>query len=270
MDKKSSRYVQITAYIIFLALFVLAMGIANNCGRLSSEDKEGFSKGDTIDIAILFGPGGLYIYEDTLAGINKEIATYFNEETGTPIKIWPINEPERGLSQLEKGAFDILASLPLDNNLKKDNLVSESVFLDRLVLIQLKDSVSGELKVHSSLDLNGKSVYVVSGSSATNRLKNLSQEIGGRVDIIELPEMSDELLCLQVISGDIPIAVVNEKIATSVADKYPNLHYDNSIGFTQFQVWVFNRSDSLVFHKFNTWFEKFKQTEEYGRILEKY
>lgn len=270
MAAKSSKYLQIVAYVMITAIFVFVMGIARNCSHLKSAPREGFSGGDTLDIALLYAPGSFYTYGDTLDGINLAVAKEFEKETDTPVKIWPVNDPADGLAKLQNGAFDILASLPLDNNLKKQFPVSESIFLDRFVLVQEIDSMGNVTKVESSLDLNGKKVYVAPGSSAKNRLSNLSSEIGGKIEIEEAPDMSDELLALSVASGAIPLAVVNERIARDVMKDNPQLHYVNSVSFTQFQVWVFNPADSLEASKFNSWFSNFSSTPRYQQILSTY
>lgn len=262
-----SRYLQIIAYVMILAIFVFVIGIARNCSRLPSIPVEGYSSGDTIDIALLYGPGGFYVYGDSLSGINKQIAGYFSLETGTPVKTWAISDAAQGMEKIEKGAFDILASVPLDNYIKKNFLVSESVFLDRLVLIQLSDSTSGQKIINSSLDLDGKKIHVAAASSALQRMKNLSEEIGGKIEIIEEPDLSDELLSLKVAAGDIDFAVVNEKVAKEIAASYPRLNYDSSISFTQFQVWLFNTNDSVIYKKFNNWFEEFRNTENYRKVI---
>lgn len=270
MSSSSSKYLQMAAYIMFAAIFIITIGVTRNCGRINYTPKEGFSGGDTIDIALIYGPGSYYIYGDTLAGINQQIAEMFGKETSSPIKLWPITEPASGLTNLNSGAYDILASLPLDNNIKKNYPVSESIFLDRLVLIQKHDSISENNLVSSSLDLNGKTIYVPAGSSAVNRLQNLSEEIGGKIEIIELPDISDELLTLKVATGETPLAVVNERIARAMAENYPDLSYDSSVSFTQFQVWVFNPSDTLLVEKFNSWFDTFNSMEQYRTILNKF
>ena len=270
MPRRNSKYLQIAAYIMLSFIFVFVIGIAKNCSKLPFSEKEGYSEGDTLDIALLYVPGSYYWHEDSLSGINHEIAANFESQMGLPVKIWPVTDPSNGLSKLEKGTFDILASLPLDNSIKNRFPVSESIFLDRLVLIQLIDTLNGLKPVNSSLDLNGKKVMVAAGSSAVNRLKNLAEEIGGNIEIEEAPEMSDELICLQVASGSVPLAVVNERVASALAKNYPNLCYDSSISFTQFQVWVFNPSDTLIQQKFNSWFESFKTTETYRNILEQF
>lgn len=267
MDYKTSRYLQITAYVIIGVILVLAIGVTRNCSSIRYTPQEGFSKGDTLDIALLYSPGSFYTYGDSLSGINREVAEYFSQETSTPVKVWPISDPASGMAKLEKGAFDILASLPLDNYIKNRFTVSESIFLDRLVLIQLSDSTGEFPPVVSSLDLNGKTVSVTPGSSAINRLQNLSEEIGGNIEIKEEPDLSDELISIQVATGEIPLAVVNERVARAMAENYPNLKYDSSISFTQFQVWVFNKTDSLTSDKFNNWFQQFKETDNYRTII---
>ena len=269
-NNKKSVYLQITAYAMIAAIFVFFIGITRNCGRLPSAPIEGFSENDTIDIAIIYGPGSYYIYSDSLAGINHEIATHFSEETDIPIKLWAIANPANGMSKLETGAFDILASLPLDNYIRNRFPVSESIFLDRLVLVQLSDTVTGDKDINSSLDLNGKTVYVSAGSSALQRMKNLSNEIGGNIEVVEQPDFSDELLTVKVATGSIPYAIVNEKVAQKIAESYPELNYDSSVSFTQFQVWVFNPSDSILSKKFNTWFEDFRDTDTYRSIISNY
>lgn len=268
--KSRGKYLQIAAYVMLIAIFVIVMGVARDCGRIPEMPEEGFSRGDTLDIGVIYGPGGYYTYGDTLGGINKEIAVHFSEDTDIPVKIWPISDPASGMEKLESGMFDVLASLPLDNYIKNRFRVSESIFLDRLVLVELSDSTTGEKSVNSSLDLNGKEVYVAAGSSAIKRMQNLSEEIGGNIKVIEAPEMSDELLCLQVANGSIPLAVVNERVAAEISKNYPNLKYDNTVSFTQFQVWVFNMADSVAENKFDGWFEIFRNGETYRKILEKY
>lgn len=268
--KSNTKYLQIAAYVLLVCILVIAIGVFRDCQRVHIEAPEGFSKGDTLDVALIYGPGGYYIYGDTLAGINIEIARNYSDSTGIPVKIWPISQPSVGMEKLQSGAFDIIASLPLDNYIKSNFGVSESIFLDRLVLIQLTDSTGSEQLVKSSLDLDGREVTVAKGSSAIQRLQNLSEEIGGNITITESPDLSDELITLQVALGSIPLAVVNERVAKTLAKDYPNLTYDNSVSFTQFQVWVFNKEDSVGEQGFNRWFDKFRDTETYRSILKKY
>lgn len=254
------------AYIMLAAILVIVIGVFRNCGRINYEPTEGNSTGDTLDIALIYGPGSYYLYGDSISGINYMIGREFEKSSGIPVKFWPVTEPSSALEKLENGSFDIVASLPLDNKIKSRFPVSESIFLDRLVLVELADS-SGNVPVTSSLDLNGKTVSVAAGSSGAYRMKNLAEEIGGSITVNEMPEVSDELLTLQVATKEIPLAIVNERIAKDLAKKYPDLNYDSSVSFTQFQVWVFSPTDSLLQSSFSRWFNDFSNSPDYRKII---
>lgn len=270
MGKISGRIIQISAYILITVAVGFLIGITRECSHLHTSDKIGYSQGDTIDVAILYGPESLYLYTDSLTGINHDILNYFSDDNKIPVKIWPVSDISESMKMIESGAYDLMASVPLDNSIKERFLTSESIFLDKLVLIQNKDSVTGETIINSSLDLTGKSINIAAGSPAAQRLKNLSQEIGGEIQVIEEDNISDELLALKVASGDVPFAVVNERIARNIAKKYPNLSFDNPISFTQFQVWIFNPEDNDLYEKFNSWFESFRNGYDYNNILNKF
>ena len=82
--------------------------------------------------------------------------------------------------------------------------------------------------------------------------------------------MTDEYLAMKVGAGEIPLAVVNENIAREMSKKYDNLSYDNPISFTQFQVWLINRNDSLLYNTINEWFESFRLSPDYRLLIDKY
>lgn len=267
MSKIAGKFFQIFVYILIILLIVFIIGIARDCSRNENFHSEGNSGGDTLDVAILYGPESLYLYSDTLSGLNKELIRNFSKDMNIPVKIWPISNISQGMEKIENGSFDILASLPLDHKIKERFLTSESLFFDRLVLIQLKDSVSGSKIINSSLDLEGKKISIASGSPAIQRLKNLSEEIGGNIEIQEEEGLSDELLCLKVAAGAIPFAVVNERVAKNIINNYPYLSFDNPVSFTQFQVYIFNPQDSIIYHQFQDWFESFKNTEIYKSLI---
>ena len=134
----------------------------------------------------------------------------------------------------------------------------------------MSDTINGYQRIKNSLDLSGRKVHVAAGSQASQRLENLAEEIGTGIEIIEEKELSDELLCMKVATGEVDFAVVNEKVARNVAEKYPGLSYDTPVSFTQFQVWLFNEKDSLLLKDFDNWLEDFKTTEDYQELIEEF
>lgn len=265
------KYGQTIIYLILLVAVFVLMTMTKRCSSASNlpEILQTNSAGDTIDVAIIYGPTSYYLYSDTLGGINLDMLQTFEKETGTPVKFWPIVNLHDALARLEKGNYDMLASIPADNSVKQRFLTTRSVFLDRLVLIQLADT-SGNTSIHSALDLSGKTVHVQQDSPATARLSNLSNEIGDSIYIKKEPDMSEEYLCMLVAKGEIPLAVVNEKTAMKMQSQYPRLSYDNPVSFTQFQVWLINKSDSTLLNRVNSWLDKFQSGQEYRSIVDKY
>lgn len=229
----------------------------------------GNSEGDTIDVAIIFEPSGFFVYGDSMGGINYSLLKEFEKETGTPLKFWPVLEANNELSQLENGTYDMLTSIPSDYTIKKRFLTSESIYLDKFVLVQLADSL-GNTRINSSLDLRGDSVHVQMDSPAHKRLLNLEKEIGGEILIIPESDLSEEYLCILVAKGIIPAAVVKENVAKSMKLTYPSLSFDNPVSFTQFQVWLIPLTDTILQHRVNTWFDSFKTTDTYFNILQTY
>lgn len=193
----------------------------------------------------------------------------FGKETASPLKFWPIVNLHDALTRLENGKYDMLASLPSDNSVKQRFLTTRSVFLDRMVLIQLSDT-SGNTPIHSALELSGKTIHIQQDSPAAMRISNLSNEIGDSIYIKAEQDMSEEYLCMLVATGKVPLAVVNEKIANKMQSQYPRLSYDNPVSFTQFQVWLINKDDTLLLHKANNWLDEFQSKPDYRQLIEKY
>lgn len=265
------KYGQTILYLLLLAGVVTAMSLTRKCSSANTLPllQTGNSGKDTVDIAITYGPSSYYIYGDTLGGINLDILKQFSQDTGHPIKFWPVANLHDALVRLKENTYDILASIPNDGELRQNFQTTKSIFLDKLVLVQLRDS-SGDVKVKSSLDLAGKTVHIQKNSSASMRLRNLATEIGDKINLVEEEELSDEYLCMMVGVGKIPLAVVNERIALKMTEKYPLLDCNNPVSFTQFQVWVLAPADTTLRTDIDDWLDEFTHTQRYRDIIGKY
>lgn len=256
--------------IFFISQVVILNAFMTACGESNGgKIKVGNSGKDTLDVALIYGPGSYYLYDDTLGGINYDLLRMFESQTGQKLKFWPVIDLESALEGIENQTFDLLASLPVDYDLKQRFQTTENIFFDRLVLIQ-KDSPFGKKNISSAIELGGDTVYVVSGSPAINRISNLSKEIGERIEVIALNDVSDEYLCMKVGENEIRLAVVNEKIASAMHQTYPDLSYNNPVSFTQLQVWLTSKEDTATIRQISNWFEDFRQTDDYRQIIKKY
>ena len=263
---KKSR---LTVYILLLAATAIVMGSLRTCRPDSLPPlASGDSKGDTLDVAIIYGPLSYYIWGDTLGGLNYDMLRLMGADMGRPVKFWPVVKVEYGLQRLEKGHYDMLASLPASGELKGRMLCTQSVFLDRMMLVQKR--VNGKAAVTSALDLAGDTVHATAASSVRTRLENLSHEIGGPIEICEHPDLSEEYLCMKVSAGEFKYAVVNEKTALAMQERYPNLDVENPLSLTQFQVWVMQRTDTELLSAVDAWLKDFKKTARCRELLQRY
>ncbi len=271
MRRLTPKYGQTILYALLLVAVVMLMLFARRCGTTNPLPslKAGDSAGDTIDVAIVYGPLSYYLYEDTLGGLNYDLLRMMEKDLRQPVKLWPVVSLDDALYRLKKKSYDMLASLPSDNSVKQQFLTTSSVFLDRLVLVQLTDP-EGNQRINSALDLGNDTIFIQKKSPAASRIANLSKEIGSEIPVCETENLSEEYLCMKVASGDIPLAVVNEKTAQTMKKTYPNLSYNNPVSFTQFQVWIFSKSDTLLHTRVNNWIDSVSHTPDYRSLVERY
>ncbi len=270
MRNYKTKYRQTALYLLLLIGVFFVMGMTKRCNMLSplSSLPEGQSKGDTIDVAIVYGPLSYYLYDDTLGGLNYDLINLMSKETGRPVKLWPVTDLNDALTSLQKNKFDMLVSLPADSSVKKQFLTTKSVFLDRMVLVQLQDSM-GVTKVKSPLDLGKDTVFIEKGSPAALRLSNLSEETANPIPVKQV-NLSEEYLCMKVAIGEFPLAVVNEKTAKRMKEQYPHLSFENPVSFSQFQVWLIPHNDSTLLELTDKWLDSCLNSPIYHDLLRRY
>lgn len=221
-------------------------------------------------VAIEYAPMFLYTYDDTLGGFSYDLLNLVVKQGGLQMKYQPVVTLSTALEKLRNGEYKMVcAEFPVTKEHKQEYLFTNPIYLDRQVLVQRKDSVGG-IVVESQLDLAQDTVWVIDGSSAELRLKNLSHEIGNTIYVKTETSYGAEQLFLRVASGEIKNAVMNERIAMELAKKYPNVDISTGISFTQFQSWILNKNDSVFCDSINKWLDAVKLTPEYATLYNRY
>lgn len=215
---------------------------------------------DTIHAAIVYGPESYRVLisedgHDSIIGINYNLLKGLEVALGMKVVMHPVIDRDVAIAKVASGEYDIFASVPADNHLKQDFLTTRDIFLDRMVLLQIRNE-NGTLPARSALDLEGDTIHVEKGSAAKRRLQNLQKEIGGSITIIEEPELSEEYLAMKVAKGQWKYTVVNEKIAMRMKEQYPELDYSTPVSFTQFQVWIMPPGKDSLLNLVNKYLEQ--------------
>ena len=245
------RTMQIAVYGLLLVIVIIAMFGLRYFANAKQIHDSLENKEDTIHAAIVYGPDSYRVLtsedgNDSIIGINYHLLEGLQDALGVKVMMHPVIDRDAAINKVAKGEYDILASLPADNSLKDKFLTTRDVFLDRMVLLQLRKT-NGTLLARSALDLDGDTIHVEQGSAAKRRLSNLQKEIGGNITVIEEPGLSEEYLAIKVAKSAWNFSVINEKTAKKMKELYPELDYSTPVSFTQFQVWIMPQgSDSLL------------------------
>lgn len=227
------------------------------------------SGGDTIDVALVYAPMSYYMYGDTLGGYNYDLMRDIAREEGITMKFRPVNSLAEALILLREGKYDIIATLPEDAEYKKLAIYSDPVFLDRQVLVQ-RVTPGQKPRVQSALDLARDTVHIEAGSPIAARIRNLSSEIGDTIYVCEHADISSELLVLEVQSGKIKYAVVNEKIAQPLTRRFEGIDAGSPISFTQFQGIVAAPGDTAMIRMVNGWLQRADTRPSVKKLRERY
>lgn len=230
------------------------------------------SLGDTIDIAIDYGPMSMYVKGDSISGFNYELLKKIEAAYSLPIKFHPFTSLDSALVCLDNGLFDVVVTdAPVTLDYESRYNFTEPVYLDRQVLVEhVGDSVSAGGSITSQLDLAGKKVWVVTGAPTEGRLHNLMSEIGDTIYIMSDPQYSSELLYMLTSIGEIQLCVINERVAKSMEENGGGAVISSGISFTQFQAWMTGDKNDAVKSRLDSALSKFKLTDAYSELCRKY
>lgn len=250
-EQPSPRWFMFVVYLLLLALCAAALIGLRNCssrGVIVSTPRDGASRGDTIDVAMLYAPLNYYMYDDTLGGYSYDLMRLISRKEAQPFNIVPVTSLQEALAGVDDGRYDLVASMPVSASMRSRLAFTDSVFTDRLVVVYRAASPDAELG--SPLELAGRKIHLAAGSAAVLRLRNLQAETGDTLYLTEHPDLSGELIALKVANGDFDYGVANEHVAIAMQRKFPELKV-MPIGFTQFQSWGVATSDTLLLDRLN-------------------
>lgn len=264
------------AYLLLLLLGAVIglMFLLSKCSHTLSVPRQLHPKvvksgGDTIDVAIEISPLSYYVSGDTMAGLDYEIMRSLAALGHRPVKFHVISDFEKAAALLDEGLYDVVISaLPATGELKKRFRTTEHLYLDRQVLVQLKDSPT---HIDTPDALAGDTVWIAAGSPFEGRIANLSAELGDSIHVATIDGCTAEHLVMLVANGDIPRAVVNAGLAARMKSAlYPALDTDTPIGFTQFQSWIVTGGNPEFADSLDTWIRRYRETPDYEQTLRKY
>jgi len=211
-----------------------------------------------------------FIYRGEPAGYQYELLKAYAKHLGVGLEIIVNNDLDEAFADLNTERVDLIA-MGLTITGRRNDLVDFTLPMTqtRQVLVQRKpknwrkmktyDEVESHL-IRNPLDLAGKMIYVPINSSYSGRLKNLQEEIGDSILIVDFPRDSEKLIEM-VANGEIPYTVCDEHIAIVNKKYYPEIDVSTPISFPQNVAWAVRSGNDSLRNHVNDWLLNFKDTK---------
>lgn len=219
-----------------------------------------------------------FIYRGQPMGYQYELLNLFAAHLGVKLEIMVSNDIHESFEYLKNGQCDLLA-LNLTVTKERNKIVdfTNPLIQTRQVLVQKKPvnwylMNERELErtlIRNQLDLAGKTIHVQSKSAYAARLRNLSDEIGDTINIVEVPYESEQLITM-VANGEIEFTVSDEIIATVNQSYYPHIDIQTAISFPQNLAWAVKKGDLSLRDEINAWYAQFFGSLEASLLYAKY
>ncbi|MCB8965165.1 MAG: transporter substrate-binding domain-containing protein [Bacteroidales bacterium] len=265
-------------WVVFLASLVMFSCISKDSTRIKQQEQ-------MRDLAKILADGKLvavtdynstsyFLYKGEPMGYQYDMLRDLASFLGVKLELVAENDIEKSFEMLRNGEVDIIANnLTITNQRKKAFNFTVPHGETRLVLVQRKSNNSDESVkplIANPLELSGKVVYVQRSSASAQRLKHLSEEIGGNIMLVELPKYNEDQLIDLVSTGEIDYVVCDETAVQIKAATLSNIDFTTVIGFPQHTAWAMRKSSPDLLAKTNDWLNGFLKTSQYQRVKRKY
>lgn len=231
-------------------------------------DYAGIIESGVIKAVTEYNALSFYVEEGKISGFDYELLNAFAKEKGLKLEITPEMSFEKRIKGLLEGRYDMIALGTATTTQLKDSIIfTHPLAIGKQVLIQRNDN---EEIIKRTLDLAGKTIYIIKDSPARMRINNLMNEIADSIYIREIEEYGPEQMLAMVSAGDIDYAICDEITAKAYIDNFKNLNIDTNISFSQFYSWGISRKAPVLMDSINSWLDRYVKTKEYRNLYDKY
>ncbi|RMF58815.1 MAG: lytic transglycosylase F [Calditrichaeota bacterium] len=221
-----------------------------------------------------------FIYKGEPMGFEYELLQHLARDLKLDLDIVVVRNLDEIFNLLNEGKGDLVAySMTITKERKKYVDFTDHHTIIRQVLVQRKPDNWRQMKQHeierklirNVTELIGKKIYVRKGSSYYHRLVHLSDEIGGDIDIVEVPgDVSTEELIGRVSRGEIDYTVADENVAQINAVYYQNIDIKTPISLGQRIAWAVRKNSPQLKHAINVWLKHIKREPTFNILYSKY
>lgn len=276
--------------IVFLLIVIAVMVMAQQASRdpLANADPNKpvaldlptILERDTLRVLTGNNSVSYFLYKGRPMGFEYEMIIHYADDLDVELEFIVAENQESYFQLLNKGEVDIVAA-NLTVTQDRQEIVDfchhhttvNQVLVQRLPerwWIYTRDQLNERL-IRNPLDLIGKPVHVRKNSSFDMRLRHLSNEIGGPIDIqYHDGRRSTEELIEMVSNGTIDYTIADHHVAELNATYFKNIDVNTEISFPQRIAWAVRNNAPELKASIDAWTAKAKKSGEYRVLYQKY
>jgi len=228
----------------------------------------------------IYSSTSYFLYRGKPMGFEYELLSRLAKSLNLKLEIIIAKNMNELFKMLNRGDGDIVAhGMTVTEPRKEYVAFSNYLFLTHQVLVQRKPDNWRRLKLHqikkrlitNPIELIGDTISVRAGTSYYHRLKNLSEEIGGKIfiDTLKGSIATDEIIKM-LVEKKIKYTVADNNIAMINCSYYPELDISTPISFSQRISWAVRKNSPKLLEAVNNWIDKAKHGSDYYVIYNKY
>lgn len=215
-----------------------------------------------------------FLYKGEAMGFEYELIREFASDLGVELEMRIANDINSIFDELHSGEVDLVAAnLTVTSERSKRIAFTEPFIYSRQVLVQRRSNTDdyNTPLIRNPIDLAGKNVYVHRNSSFFSRLKNLSDEIGETINLVDAPgDIDPEQLIRLVAEGHIEYTIADEHVAKLNQGYYPSIDIETAVSFPQKIAWACRKDSPLLLRTLNNWLAQSKQSSLMAILYHKY
>jgi membrane-bound lytic murein transglycosylase F len=252
-------------------------GRQSNTAKIE-QDLESIKEKGKIIVLTDYSSTDYFIYRGQPLGFQYEMLQQLANHLSVRLEVRVSRSLNESMEMLRRGEADLIAQ---NLAVTKDRLhivdFTEPLVQAHQVLVQRKPENWREMKAGSMdafmitnpVRLKGQTVYITRGSAAGTRLKNLSEEIGGDIHVIEVDESPEQLIAL-VSEGEVPFTVCDHIVANVNSRYYPDVDIATAVSLEQDMAWAVRKGSTSLLAELNNWLTGFTQSPKYKRLYSRY
>jgi len=224
---------------------------------------------DTLVVGTIYSPASFFILKGDTLGYDYERICEFARDNNIKVKFHVASSMKELISYVENNKVHIAAyEIPITAEYKQHVIHCGAQNVTYQVLVQpaTKDTITNVIQ------LIGKDVYVIHGSSYEARLRNLDSEIGGGIKIhaIDNDSLISEDLISMVASRRLPLTIADSDIAQINKTYNDSINISLKVGFPQRSSWAVGKEWKWLADAINTWAKNDKTIANAHEIKQRY